>query len=264
VAVDYDGAFAEVVLSRWNETSDEQKRAAQSSDRKGQLKPDDPESFALYDTYCYQRGHADVFREVYKKAHSFPSRKSERLLVVDIGAGAATVAVALSEALGRSKRERVEYRGFDPHPMMRKLGKQMLKQLCIDFRSAKYVTSLDTLEFARNDRVLFTFSYVAHQGAVALADIEEWSRLIRRAVNDVDRAVELIYTTIGSTPASLPENAFLKLKRMLKTASVRKKQRPIDVQVPQRFPVLGGHSPMCWDDKSRLWYIRAEHWILRK
>ena len=99
MAVDYDRAFAEVIVSRWSETPDEQRNAAESSKRQGQLAPDAPDFYALCDSFYYQRGHADVFREVYKKSRCPPPRKGERLLVVDIGAGAATVAVGLGEAL---------------------------------------------------------------------------------------------------------------------------------------------------------------------
>lgn len=97
MAVDYDRAFAEVIVSRWSETPDEQRNAAESSMRQGQLAPDAPDSYTLHDSLRYQRGHANVFREVYKKSRHSPPRNGERLLVVDIGAGAATVAVGLGD-----------------------------------------------------------------------------------------------------------------------------------------------------------------------
>ena len=76
---------------------------------------------------------------MYKKARHAPPPKGERLLVVDIGAGAATVAVGLGEALKRKKRQRVDYRAFDPNPMMRELGRQILRHLGAGFGSADYV-----------------------------------------------------------------------------------------------------------------------------
>ena len=97
VEVDYDQAFTEVIWSRWNKLPEKHKDAATRPDRQGQLEPDAPDSCALYDTFNYQRGHADVFRKAYKQALHSPPKKGERLLVVDIGAGAATVAVALGE-----------------------------------------------------------------------------------------------------------------------------------------------------------------------
>ena len=176
MAVDYDRAFAEVIVSRWSETPDEQRNAAKFPKRQGQLAPDASDSHALHDAFHYQRGHADVFREVYRKALHSPPRKGERLLVVDIGAGAATVAVGLGEALKRSKRQRVDYRAFDPNPTMRELGRQILGHLGADFRSADYIVSLEDVDFTDIDRLLFTFSYVAHQEAVAPAHIDSWVR----------------------------------------------------------------------------------------
>lgn len=255
--MDYDRAFAEVIVSRWNETPSEQRNAA--AGRRGQLAPDAPDSHALRDSFYYQRGHADVFREVYKKARHPPPRKGERLLVVDVGAGAATVAVGLGEALKRNKRQRVDYRAFDLNPMMREIGRQILGHLGADFRSADYIDSLEDIDFMDIDRLLFTFSYVAHQEAVTSAHIDSWASVIKRAVSEVDRAVELIYTT-----ANLSGGALLDLEQMLKEANVLKKQHPIDVQVRRRFPgPAHGRGRICWDEKTQLWDVRAEHWILR-
>ncbi|MCY4423560.1 MAG: hypothetical protein OXC06_10875 [Acidimicrobiaceae bacterium] len=259
MAVDYDRAFAEVIVSRWSETPAEQRNAAASPNRHGQLAPDAPDSHALHDAFHYQRGHADVFREVYRKARHSPPRKGERLLVVDIGAGAATVAVGLGEALKRSKRQRIDYRAFDPNPTMRELGREILGHLGANFRSADYIESLEDVDFTDIDRLLFTLSYVAHQEAVAPAHIESWASVIKRAVGEVDRAVELIYTT-----ANLPEGAHLDLERMLKGANVLKKQHPVDIRLRRRFPgPTGGDGPISWDEHTRLWDVRAEHWILR-
>ncbi len=259
MAVDYDRAFVEVIVSRWSETPGEQRNAAEFPRRQGQLAPNAPDAYALYDSFRYQRGHADVFREVYKKARHHPPKKGERLLVVDIGAGAATVAVGLGEALKRSKRQRVDYRAFDPNPMMRELGRQILGHLGADFRSADYIGSLEDVDFADIDRLFFAFSYVAHQDAVTPAHVGSWASVIKRAVGEADRAIELIYTT-----ADLSGGALLGLERMLKEANVLKKQHAIDVRVRRRFPgSTGGDGPIRWDEQSKLWVVRAEHWILR-
>ena len=180
-------------------------------------------------------------------------------MVVDIGAGAATVAVGLGEALKRSKRQRVDYRAFDPNRMMRELGREILGHLGADFRSADYLDSLEDVDFTDIDRLLFTFSYVAHQETVESTHIASWASVIKRAVGEVDRAVELIYTT-----ADISGNKFLDLEWMLKQANVLKKQNPIDVQVRRRFPgPTRGDGPIWWNEQSRLWDVRAEHWILR-
>ena len=260
--MDYDGAFTEVILNRWNKTSDEQRRKAMIPNRQGQLAPNDPISYALYDSYNYQRGHADVFRgvykKVYKKASHAPPNKDERLLVVDIGAGAATVAVALGEALRRGKRRRIDYMAFDPNPMMQKLGGRILKHLDAGFRSAKYIKSLENVDFTNTDRILFTFSYVTHQKALKRADTNEWASLIKRAVNEVDRAVELIYTT-----ASLSGGALFDLKQKLQQAKIIGRHNSVSVQVPRRFPGhVGSDGQIRWDKQISTWDVFAEHWIL--
>ena len=220
--------------------------------------PDAPDSHALFDSFRYQRGHADVFREVYKKARHSPPRKGERLLVVDIGAGAATVAVGLGEALKRSKRRRIDYRAFDPNPMMRELGRQILGHLGADFRSADYIESLEDVDFTDVDRLLFTFSYVAHQETVAPSHIGSWASVIKRAVAEVDRAVELIYTT-----ADLSGGALFDLKRMLEEADVLNRHHPIDVHVRRRFPSPSRDDGLiCWDEQPQRWDVRAEHWTM--
>ncbi len=258
-AVDHDRAFAEAIVCRWSETPDEQRHAAESPKRQGQLAADAPDSHALYDSFYYQRGHADVFREVYKQACCSPPGKGERLLVVDIGAGAATVAVGLGEALTRSERRRVDYRAFDPNPMMRELGREVLGCLGAGFRSDACIDSLDDVDFTDVDRLLFAFSYVAHQRTVRPAHIASWASVIERAVGEAGRAVELIYTT-----ANLSGGALVDLERMLKEADVLKKQHRIDVRVRRRFPGSArGDGPIWWDEQSRLWDVRAEHWMLR-
>ncbi len=262
VPVDYDRAFRKVILNRWDKTPVEQRQKAMIPNRQGQLAPNDPISYALYDSYNYQRGHADVFREVfkqvYKKAALAPPRKGERLLVVDIGAGAATVAVALGEALKRGKRQRIDYLAFDPHPMMRKLGKRILKHLDTGFRSANYIKSLEDVDFTDTDRLLFTFSYVTHQNALEDTDTTEWASLIKRAVNELDQAAELIYTTAG-----LSGGALIDLKQELRRAKIRGRHNTVGVQVRRRFPgPVGSDSQICWDEQSKLWQVQAEHWML--
>ena len=174
----------------------------------------------------------------------------------------ATVAVGLGEALKRNKRRRVDYRAFEFNPMMRKLGKQILRHLGADFRSTEYIKSLKKLkklDYADVDRLLFTFIYVSHQETVKPPHTRSWASVIKRAVDEVDRAVELIYTTVD-----LIGGALLGLEKMLKKTNVLKKQHTIDVQVRRRFPgPTGGDGPIGWDEHTRLWDVRAEHWILR-
>ena len=102
--VNYDDVYRAVIRGRWLELSEEQRNGSGIQTRRGQLDPAAPDAHALFDTLTYQRGHADVFREVYKESRHVRPKKGERLLVVGIGAGAATVAVALGEALAAEAR----------------------------------------------------------------------------------------------------------------------------------------------------------------
>ncbi len=182
--------------------------------------------------------------------------------MVDIGAGAATVAVALGEAIEHAKHEQVDYLGFDPNPAMRKLGKRVLKHLDAGFRSAKYIQSLEEVDFTDTDRLLLTFSYVAHQDAVTQDDIDEWASLIKRAVYEVDRDVELIYTTIYNAE-SARKGALPDLKRKLQQANFVRNHKTVRVRVRRRFPgSVSSNGQICWEEQSEQWSVQAEHWIL--
>lgn len=261
----YDCAFEVVVRRPWLAVPEAlQNEANQRSlhGQQGQLSWEAPNEWALHDAFKYQRGHADVFREAYRKSRHHPPKKGERLRVVDIGAGAATVAVALSEALGRSKRKRVDYLAFDLNPGMRNLGEQILGHLGADFRSAKYVESLDTIEFASRDRVLFTFSYVSHQEAVSADHVNQWASLIKRAVARSDRAVELIYTTAANIYSI--ESRVPVLGQRLEEAGIKPKTKNINVKVPRRFPEPDSRDGRVqWRPSSQQWKVQAERWVLR-
>lgn len=259
----YDRAFDAVIGPEWDSIPSEERNAASGS-RRGRLEPDSPDAYAVHDTAHYQRGHADVFREVYDEAYResdhTPPVKRERLQVVDIGAGAATVAVALQEALGNARQRRVEYVAFDPNLMMRTLGERILGHVATGFRSAKYVASLNDLDLTDLDRLLFTFSYVAHQDAVTTDHLEQWASVIKEAVDAADRAVELIYTTA----ANLSGNRFPELSAMLERVGITRNVKPIRVSVRARYPSedsSGGRVDWSWRNWN--WQVQAEHWILR-
>ena len=179
---------------------------------------------------------------------------------MDIGAGAATVAVALTDAVGKGTRQRIDYLAYDPHSMMRRLGKQVLDHLDAQFRSAKYIESLDDIDLSEVDRLLFAFSYVSHQDAVTSADVDQWASLIGEAVREVDRAVELIYTTVRLSGGRLPE-----LGEKLDQAGVLRNAEPITVRVKRRFPLRDPDSNgVHWDAQDANWQVQAEHWVMRK
>ena len=262
MAVDYDSAFESVVHGPWNDLTQKQRDGAGFSNRRGQLAAGEPDAYALHDTFHCQRGHADVFREAYQAAPHAPPTRGQRLLVVDIGAGAATVAVAVGEALGRKPRQRIDYVAFDPHPMMRRLGQQLLHHLDADFRSASYVASLDAIDLSGRDRVLFTFSYVSHQTAVGQEDIDRWGSLIQRAARQVGPAVELIYTTAARLTSIEPRLTVL--GQQLEQAGFKRGVDPIRIQVPQRYPdVAADTGRVRWSERSAVWQVDAERWTLR-
>ena len=255
----YDLAYSAVIRRRWHEIPEPQRSAPDVTDRQGQLAADAPDECALYDSLTYQRGHADVFREMCKSAPHTPPTKGQRLLVVDIGAGAATVAVGLCEALGRKKRQRIDYLAFDPNPMMRKLGKRLLRQLDPGFRSADYVRSLEEMDLTVAKRVLFAFSYVSHQDSVKSSDIERWTTLIKNAVSQSSRAVELMYTTATLSGGALPQ-----LGQQLDRVGVSRSITQVPVHVEARYPWEGADQSLVeWDNKGWSWKVQAEHWILR-
>lgn len=255
----YDLAYSAIIRRRWHELPETQRSAPNVSDRQGRLAADAPDECALYDSLTYQRGHADVFREMYKSAPHTPPTKDQRLLVVDIGAGGATVAVGLCEALGRKKRQRNDYLAFDPNPMMRKLGKRLLRHLDPGFRSAGYVRSLEEIDLAGAKRVLFAFSYVSHQDSVETSDIERWATLITNAVGRASRAVELMYATVTRPGGALPQ-----LGQQLDRAGITRRITRVPVHVEARYPWEGADESLVeWDNKGWSWKVQAQHWILR-
>lgn len=257
MAVDYDDVHATVIRPRWHAVSNEDQQAARSPRRRGQLTPDASESYALYDTFTYQPGHVDVFREVYKASPHSPPSKGERLLIVDIGAGAATVAAAVGEALGSSKRARVDYRAFEPNRAMRRLGKRVLRHLDAGFNSAKYAKSLEDVVYDDAQRLLFAFSYVSHQKAVDSAHVGQWAAEIERATSIVED-VELIYTTTDRAGGVLPQ-----LGTTLENLGIERDRTVVPVDVHRRWPQLGSTArDVRWDNRSTTWDVEAEHWKL--
>lgn len=257
MAVDYDGVHATVIRPRWHAVPDEDQHAARFPRRRGQLRPDAPETHALYDTFTYQPGHVDVFREVYEASPHSPPRKGERLLIVDIGAGAATVAAAVAEALGSSKRARINYRAFEPSRAMRRLGKRVLRHLDAGFNSAKYAKSLEDIAYDDAQRLLFAFSYVSHQDAVNSTHVGQWAAEIERATSIVED-VELIYTTTDRAGGVLPQ-----LGTMLENLGIKRDRTAVPVEVHRRWPRLGSTAQdVRWDNLSTTWDVKAEHWKL--
>lgn len=259
MAVDYDEVHRTVIRPRWHAVPDQDKHGARFPNRRGQLQPDAPEAHALYDTFTYQPGHVDVFRGAYEASPHSPPTRGDRLMIVDVGAGAGTVAAAVGEALGRSKRSRIGYRAVEPNRTMRKLGTRVLRHLDAGFNSAKYARSLDNIDFEDEQRLLFTFSYVSHQHAVDSADVDQWTIAIERAMSDANGNVEVLYTT-----AELSREGYLPLlHERLSEKGILVRRAPVPVEVPRRYPLLGSTARDArWDNQDILWDVEAEHWTL--
>ena len=144
--------------------------------------------------------------------------------------------------------------------MMRKLGKRLLRHMNIGFRSAAYVKALDKIDFGPASRVLFTFSYVSHQNAATLGDMEAWSALVQRALSDPSRETELIYTT-----ANLSGGMLSCLARSLKAAGVDRARTDVTVAVQRRYPRADTRDGRVrWDEQAKMWQVKAEHWKLTR
>ena len=262
VTVDYDAAFEEIIQRPWLDLPSALRIDADRPKRSGQLSSDTPDESALHDTFHYQRGHADVFREAYTAARHVPPTKGQQLRVIDIGAGAATVAIAINEALGRKALGRMDYLAFDPNRMMQELGERVLDRLGAGFRSAAYIESLDAINFTSSDRLLFTFSYVSHQEAVSPADTDQWATLIGQAVSRSDHAVELIYTTASNIHSIEPRIPVL--GQRLDQAGFKRQIETISVRVPRKFPEPdSSDGRVQWKPSPHLWRVEAERWVLR-
>lgn len=207
---DYDRAFVQVVEAAWREASESDHAAAHDAafpDRHGQLDPSDPDEFALYDTYAYQRHHADACGLALQHAGiEFPRRESPRV-VFDIGAGACTVAVALGEQWIH-ELPHVYYFAVEPHSMMRTLGMRLLGELDWPFGRVQVVETTDTLlkpavgrVLARTDsaRTLVTLNYLMQQESVGQDTVSEVVGLLHSLIARKSEVELLIVTARTSS-----------------------------------------------------------------
>ena len=205
---DYDRAFVQVVEAAWREARESDQASAYSAaspKRHGQLDPSDPDEFALHDTYTYQRHHADACGQALRFAEIESPRPDSPLVVVDIGAGACTVAVALGEQW-MQELPGVYYHAVEPHSMMRKLGMQLLDELSWPFGRVQVVESTDrllkpadgcVLDEIDSSNTLVTFNYVMQQQSVGLDTISESAGFLHRLVAHKSD-VELLIVTANN------------------------------------------------------------------
>ena len=211
---DYDRAFVQVVEAAWREACESDPEAAESAvlpKRQGQLDPSDPDEFALRDTYAYQRHHADACGQALQYAEIESPRPERPFVVVDVGAGACTVAVALGEKW-MQELPNVYYYAVEPHSMMRALGMQLLGALDWPFGHVQVVETMDELLDPANSRapgridsarLMATFNYVMQQGSVGQDTLSESAGLLHHLVARKS-AIELLIVTAETS--SLHDN----------------------------------------------------------
>lgn len=193
---EHENAFLQVVEAAWWEaaeyppTATQEARDAVLPNRHGQLDPSDPDEFAIHDTYTYQRHHADACVQALQYAGIEPPQPKKPLVVVDIGAGACTVAVALGERWPQ-KLPSVHYYAVEPHPKMRALGTQLRGKLDWPFghvQAARHIDDifkqLDSQVSERTDsfRALVAFNYVIQQESIKKEHLSEWGAFLHRLV----------------------------------------------------------------------------------
>lgn len=218
---DYDRAFLRVVRGSWLEAVESNPEVAADPDipsRRGQLDPSDPDLCALYDTHRYQRHHADAFGEALQHAGIKSASSESPVAVVDIGAGACTVAVAIGERW-KPGLPNVHYYAVEPHPKMRQLGIELLGALAWPFGHIQVVDKIDeligpadsrALERIDSSRLIVAFNYVMQQGSVGQDAISEWAGFLRCLVTRRCE-VQLLIVTVA---AHLVDNTEALLKAL--------------------------------------------------
>ena len=216
---DYDRAFVQVVEAAWREARESDPATADEAvfpDRRGQLDRSDPDEFALHDTYAYQRHHADAFGRALEYAGIESPRPERPLVVVDIGAGACTVAVALGEKW-MQELPNVYYYAIEPHSMMRALGMQLLDELDWPFGHVQVVEKTDELLDSVNScaperidsaRLIVTFNYVMQQSSVGQDAVSEWAEFLQHMVA-CKSDVELLIVTAETSSLDDKTDALL-------------------------------------------------------
>ncbi|MCY3562046.1 MAG: hypothetical protein OXH20_12905 [bacterium] len=243
----YDRAFVQVVEEAWQEALKSDPGAAdeaKSSERHGQLDPSDPDLFALCDTYNYQRHHADACRQALREAGIESPRTGRPLVVIDIGAGACTVAVALGKTWPQ-ELSNVHYYAVEPHPKMRALGMQIVDALNWPFGHFHMFERTDQLlepansrkpERFESARVLVTFNYVMQQGSVRRGTVSEWAGLLHGLVAH-KASVELLIVTVRNPCLDDRTDALLRDLREVGVGDQRGCDRPFDFS--PRYPREG-------------------------
>ena len=231
---DYDLVFDLVIRSRWEalQESDRDDADQNSRNRRGNLSPSDNAIKALTDVYKYQRSHISAFVEAMAAVEI--ARPTAPVAVVDIGAGANTVAIAMSEHWAEAARY-VRYRPVEPNPHMRRYGSELLRMGgwpgCFD----SWFADVSELPVLSEPRLLVTLSYLVNQPTVADGDVADWAEFIAGLAEDME--LEVLVTT-----AITPDRQFnLRDRTPLLRSEVEGRGRTVEelqheLRVPSRFP----------------------------
>lgn len=261
--VSYDRAFDTVVNRAWKALSQEDRERASS--RQGDLNHDDPPSYAIRDTHNYQRSHADAFKKAMTHVSIESPSPEQTMAVIDIGGGAATVAVAISEAWPDHMAQ-ISYHLIEPHEAMRKLGRKLLSAMGVPFDRTSFHRSVE--KFRRGysevkaDRVLVTFSYVLHQSAVRDSDVDEWVELIQHLVHLRPHQVAVLATTAESSNPNMMQRD--KTGRMREGVDALEPSLRYDtgrLRCGRRFPSDDPANGVAWSSyPSEYGNVRYVYW----
>ena len=249
----YDVAFEAFVRGLWNaltqtERDNAQLRTDRAIPRQGDLDPSAHHSHAIVDTFNYQRSHADSFKKALDEAGVRPPGSDQTMAIVDIGAGAATVGVAIAEAWSDYATS-ISYHMIEPNKPMRKLGRKILSEMATPFAGLSSHRSID--KFAdkhpslKVDRILVALSYVLHQTTVRNEHVKSWVRQIRRLSRLPNRPhVEVLATTVSSSNSALWERDSRpamrsSLQKNLPDLEVNEGTFKCGLRFPLETPVLG-------------------------
>jgi len=132
----YTDAFNVCVRRRWGRFSSDVQRTANNNGRmrRGQLSLHESEPDALSDVISFQKMHMTTFQRLLASCNDQglisvdDLMRTQNIAVVDFGAGAATVGIAIN-AQWANYLSSFDYFPIEPHPAMQSIGTCLLKNL---------------------------------------------------------------------------------------------------------------------------------------
>lgn len=192
----YDDVFDDVLRALHQELG-----CRQRDGRRGDLRRADGRAEAVCNAYHYQRSHMDAFLAAMVGADSVDVG-GEVVEVVDIGCGAASVALALAELwTGDASPEVVDYTGIDHNRHARALANEMLGVERPDWLMWQALGRVVPPPRDDVDRSLIVLSYVLQQSGVDAESVDTWAGAIVDRL-DVTDCVEVVVTCVNSELAT--------------------------------------------------------------